>query len=110
MWFGKSVSKMASKFVSKSLDLYLLEKFDLILSLEQVEHIIFQLNLILKKKLCVDYRTNILKFQCLVLAASIAVTSAFPFPYPQGGIAIPRPGADGSYGKDQYFQVIYKMY
>jgi hypothetical protein len=47
-------------------------------------------------------------FQCLVALSAFAAASAYPypFPFPQGGaLAIPRPGPDGSYAKDHYFQV-----
>ncbi len=43
----------------------------------------------------------------MLLVGAIAVVSAYPYPYPQapgGALAIPRPGPDGSYAKDHYFQ------
>ncbi len=46
-------------------------------------------------------------FQLLVATLIVAVVNGYPRPYPQGAIAIPRPGPDGSYGKDHYFQVIF---
>ena len=38
---------------------------------------------------------------------AVVAVSAYPYPYPQGpggALAIPRPGPDGSYAKDHYFQ------
>merc|ERR1711892_801118 len=39
-----------------------------------------------------------------VCATLVATVSCFP--YPQGPLPIPRPGSDGSYGGDNYFQYI----
>ena len=44
------------------------------------------------------------------LACLLASVSAYPFAFPDGpvpgGLPIPRPGADGSYAGDNYFQYI----
>ena len=46
---------------------------------------------------------------CQVLASLslVSFVSCFPFPQsPSGPLPIPRPGSDGSYGGDNYFQYI----
>ena len=46
------------------------------------------------------------------VACLVASVSSYPFAYPDGpgghagGLPIPRPGADGSYAGDNYFQYI----
>ena len=45
-----------------------------------------------------------IEFQGAVCATLVATVSCFP--YPQGPLPIPRPGSDGSYGGDNYFQYI----
>ena len=49
-------------------------------------------------------------FQGLTSAFLVAAVSSFPFPdhpsHPAGPLPIPRPGSDGSYGGDNYFQYI----
>merc|ERR1719483_365522 len=48
----------------------------------------------------------------LSLSCLVAAVYTFPYPFPDGGIGgpgplpIPRPGSDGSYGGEQYFQYI----
>merc|ERR1711893_92384 len=46
----------------------------------------------------------------LTSALLVAAVSSFPFPdhpsHPAGPLPIPRPGSDGSYGGDNYFQYI----
>merc|ERR1712096_280829 len=49
-----------------------------------------------------------MKFLGFVCACLVAAASGYPRPYPQaaGPPPIPRPGADGGYGGNNYFQYI----
>merc|ERR1739848_396014 len=54
--------------------------------------------------------TNMLTLQNVILVSLAPALLALPFPDSPGGhggpLPIPRPGADGSYGGDQFFQYI----
>ena len=39
-------------------------------------------------------------------ATLVAAVTCFPYPQGNGPLPIPRPGSDGSYGGDNYFQYI----